>query len=51
MIWFFGLRACGISAPQPGVRPAPPAQEGKVLTTGPQGKSPLLNTESSLAYL
>ena len=29
----------GIIAPQPGIEPAPPALEGKVLTTGPPGKS------------
>ena len=35
----FGLEACGILAPQPGIEPTPPALEGKVLTTGPPGKS------------
>ena len=39
MFWCFGSKACGILAPQPGVEPAPPALEGKVLTTGPPGKS------------
>ena len=38
MFWFFGLKACGILAPWPGIKPAP-ALEGKVLTTGPPGKS------------
>ena len=39
MFCFFWLKACGILAPQPGNQPAPPALEGKVLTTGPPGKS------------
>ena len=39
MFWFFGREAYGILAPQPGVEPAPLALEGKVLTTGPPGKS------------
>ena len=39
MFWFFGQEACGILAPRPGIEPAPPALEGKVLTTGPPGKS------------
>ena len=37
MFWFFGCEACGISAPQPGMEPTPPALEVKVLTTGPPG--------------
>ena len=40
MFWFFGRKACGILAPQPGIEPTPPALEGEVLTTGPPGKSP-----------
>ena len=39
MFWFFGHKACGILAPQPGIRSAPLALEGKVLTTGLPGKS------------
>ena len=39
MFWFFGHKACGILALQPGIKPTPPALEGKVLTTGPPGKS------------
>ena len=39
MFWFFGLEACGILAPWPGIKPAAPALEGKVLTTGLPGKS------------
>ena len=36
----FGCETCGILAPQPGIELTPPALEGKVLTTGPPGKSP-----------
>ena len=36
--WFFGHGAYGISAPWPGIKPAHPAFEGEVLTTGPPGK-------------
>ena len=36
--WFFGHGAYGISAPWPGIKPAHPAFEGEVLTTGPLGK-------------
>ena len=39
MFWIFGCEACGILAPQPGIEPALPALEGKVLTTGPPEKS------------
>ena len=35
----FGLEACGIIAPQPGVEPTSYALEGEILTTGPLGKS------------
>ena len=35
----FGLEACGIIAPQPGIEPTPYALEGEILTTGPLGKS------------
>ena len=38
MLWFF-CQAYGILAPQPGIEP--PAVEGKFLTTGLPGKSPL----------
>ena len=34
---------CGISAPQAGIKSTLPALEGKVLTTGVPGKSPLLS--------
>ena len=43
MFWFPGHEACGILAPWPGIEPAPPALEGKVLTTGLSGKSPTMN--------
>ena len=42
VFWFFDCEACGILAPHPGIEPTPPALEGKVLTTGPPGKSPNL---------
>ena len=38
-VWFFGRDACGILVPRPGIKPAPPALEGEVLTTEPPGKS------------
>ena len=43
MFWFFGREACGILAPWPGTEPTLPALEGKVLTTGPPGKSPIFS--------
>ena len=39
MFWFFGNEACGILVRQSGIEPAPPALEGKVLTSGLPGKS------------
>ena len=44
----FGHKADGILAPLPGIKPATSALEGEVLTTGPPGKSPLLNFEWGL---
>ena len=38
MFWSFGHKACGILAPQPGIKLAHPALEDEVLTTGPPGK-------------
>ena len=38
MFWLFGQKACGMLGPQPGIKPAPLALEGEVLTTGPPGK-------------
>ena len=42
ILWFgyFGLEACGVLAPLPGIKPIPPALKGEVLTTGLPGKSP-----------
>ena len=39
MFWLLACKACGILAPQPGTEPTIPALEGKVLTTGPPGKT------------
>ena len=40
MFWFWGgCKACGILVPWPGIKLAPPALEGKALTTGPPGNS------------
>ena len=38
LFWFLGYEACGISAPQPGIKPTPSALEGEVLTPGLPGK-------------
>ena len=38
--YFFGHKAHGILAPQPGIEPMSPALEGKFLTTGPLGSPP-----------
>ena len=38
--FFFGHTSCGILAPQPGIEPIPPTLKGKVLTSGPPGRSP-----------
>ena len=40
MLWFFSQEPCGILAPLPGIKPTPPALEGKALTTRPPRKSP-----------
>ena len=39
MFYFVGHKARGISAPQPGTEPLPPALEGEVLTIGRLGRS------------
>ena len=39
MFWFGDLEACEILAPQPEIKPTPPALEGKVLTPGLPGES------------
>ena len=44
MLCFFGHKACGILAHQPGIEPAPTALEGKVLTPGPTAKSLFLSS-------
>ena len=36
---FFGLKACGLLLPPPGMESTLPTSEGEVLTTGPPGKS------------
>ena len=36
---FLATEACGIPTPQAGIKPMPLALEGKVLATGPPGKS------------
>ena len=36
-VLFFGHKACGILALQPGIRPVYPALEGDILTMDPQG--------------
>ena len=38
-VGFFGYKSCGILAPWPGIKSAPPALEGEVWTPGPPGKS------------
>ena len=39
MFWFGGSDACRILTPQPGLKPAPSAMKGKVLTPGPPEES------------
>ena len=39
VVLFSGCEACRILASQPGIEPVPSVLEGKVLTTGPPGKS------------
>ena len=38
MFWLFGCQACVISAPQSGIKLAPPVLEGEALTTTLPGK-------------
>ena len=40
MFWFFGPEVCGILASKPGIEPAPPVLESRVLSPGPPGKYP-----------
>ena len=51
MFWFFGPGACGILALRLEFEPSSPALEGKVLITGPPGKSPEDPHLSSLTWL
>ena len=47
MFWFFECKACGILVPWLGIKPTPPASEGKILSTEHQGMlcpRPLLTT-------
>ena len=46
LLWFFGLKTCGILVPGPGIEPAPLAWEGEVLT-GPLRKSLVWRFERS----
>ena len=46
MFWYFGCKACGILALSPGIKPATPKLEVKVLTTGPLGKPPEVFTSN-----
>ena len=39
---FFGCEPCGSFTPWLGIEPGLPVLEGKVLTTGPPGKSPVI---------
>ena len=48
MSWFFGHEARGILASQPGIKPAPPALEGEVLTTEPPEKFRFYNVTVKL---
>ena len=41
--FFFDPEACEILAPPSGIKPAHPALEGEVLTTGPPGESLCIN--------
>ena len=48
---FFGLKTYGILSSQPGIKPAPPALEGKILTTGSPGKPHALSLKDNFALL
>ena len=52
MFCFFDHKAYGILVPQPGIKPAPLALEGEVLTAEPPGRSlPDSSIQSSLPSL
>ena len=40
VLFFFGHKAYGILAPQPGIEPTAPALKGEVVTNRPPGKPP-----------
>ena len=40
LVFFFGLEACRILVPLPGIEPKPSGSEGAVLTTGQPGNPP-----------
>ena len=42
VFWFFGCMACGILASWPGIKPAPPASKGEVLTMQDHQGSPCI---------
>ena len=48
--WCFGHEAGGISAPWPGIEPAPLTLEGEVVTTRPSRKSPGIRSPSYSAW-
>ena len=50
MFLFLGKEGRGILAPQPGIKPAAPALEGKVLTTGLPQKSPELFLNANVSF-
>ena len=47
MVWFFNHEVCGVLAPLPSIKPAPPALEGEVLSTGLPGKFHTLQSLNS----
>ena len=49
MFWCFGCEEYGILARWPGIKPAPPAQEGEVSTTEQAANSPLSSIPHQLA--
>ena len=51
MCRYFGPKAHGVLAPQPGIEPTPPVLEGKVLTTWLLGKSQHFSVVLDLIYL
>ena len=51
MFWFFCCKVPRILAPQAGIKPAAPALEGKMLTTGSPGKSVFLYFKNCFSHL